>query len=115
MRINKRTDYEKISRRSIQRDFSHNYIRQERKPQNEIQEHPDGNKKYRITAINTSCQYAKYARFMVGKLVICVESQGSGTTGWYQFVFDEDRVKLNSAAQWSDNKNRYFLESPKLK
>ena len=114
MRINKRPDYERTIRRSMQRDF--NKIPQERNIHNDIQEQPYSNKQYRISAINTSCQYAKYARYLVNKLVRCVESKGDGcTTGWYEFCFDDDRLKLNSAAQWSDNKKRYYLERPKLK
>lgn len=117
MRVNKRkTDYGEVARRSVQRDFQQRPNRPEKNPKPEIQEAPTAGKESRILSINPSCQYAKLARFWVGKLVRCVESRGAGTTtGWYEFVFDDDRLALNAAAEWSDAKQRYFLERPKFK
>lgn len=116
MRVNKRkADYGDIVRRSIKKDFQ-----QQKKPEQkgmpEIQEPPKSGERKRIIFINQTCEYAKYARFFVGRLVQCVESRGQGTTtGWYEFVHDDDRMALNAAAMWSDNKRRYFLERPKFK
>lgn len=121
MRVKKHTpDYGAISRRSIAKDFypERIYIRQEKSPENEnkakITPRQDGE---RISSINPACQYAKYARYLVGKLVKLVSEPkpGGNTTGWYEFVYDEDREALNTAAGWSDKKKQYFLEKPKFK
>lgn len=122
MRIGKKIkpDYEAISRRSIAKDFypERIHIRQDKSPENEkkpkITPRQDGE---RITSINPICEYAKYARFFVGKLVKLVSDPkpGGNTTGWYEFIFDEDRKALNAAAGWSDLKKRYYLEKPKFK
>ena len=71
----------------------------------------------RVSNINPICEYAKYARYFVGKLVRLINKKGAGgsTTGWYEFVHDEDRIALNQAAGWSDNKRMYLLERPKFK
>lgn len=125
MRI-KKTDYEAISRRSIKRDFypERIYLNKRETPENEKSVEitipktaPAKDKTYRITNINPACQYAKYARFFVGKLVRLIRQTGIGdsTTGWYQFVFDQDREALNKEAGWSENKKEYLLERPKFK
>lgn len=71
----------------------------------------------RVSSINPACMYAKYSRFFVGKLVRLVSRKGIGdsTTGYYEFVHDEDRKALNEAAGWSDNKKQYLLERPKFR
>lgn len=128
MRVNKKTDFEAISRRSIKRDFfpEQIYIRKKKTPEKgkehkirkkpEPMEAQDG-KTYRIQLISTQCQYSKLAKFFVGKLVRLTRKTGIGdsTTGWYEFVHDMDRQALNQAAGWSDNKKEYLLERPKLK
>lgn len=72
----------------------------------------------RIKSINTNCQYIKFARYIVGRLMRLRQKtsgiQGS-MTGWYEFVHDDDRKALNQAAGWSDAKNLYLLENPKVK
>lgn len=121
----RKTDFEAISRRSIAKDFyaeriylKHNKVPEKGKsceinilPKTEV-----GDIK-RIISINQICQYSKYAKYFVGKQVILVEKKGinDSTTGWYEFVHDEDRKALNQAAGWSDNKKRYLLERPKFK
>lgn len=125
MRNNRRIDYEDISRRSISRDFYPEkiYIRQKKMPQNgnstKITTFTESEKGgvYRVISVNPSCEYAKFARYIVGKLVRLVNKTGVGnsTTGWYEFVIDDDRVCLNEAAGWSNNKKMYLLERPKLK
>lgn len=120
----RKTDFEAISRRSIKRDFFSEriYIQGKKMPENEKTQKititsPDGGETKRISTINQACMYAKYARFFVGKLVRLVSKKGVGdsTTGYYEFVHDEDRKALNQAAGWSDNKKQYLLERPKFK
>ena len=130
MRVNKKPDYGAISKRSIKRDFYSEEIHIQKKKIPEKrnlpkitetekakkqEESPDN--PCRVASINPNCQYAKLARFFVGKLVRQVTKTGIGdsTTGWYEFVHDEDRKALNEAAGWSDRKNRYLLERPKFK
>lgn len=119
-----KTDFESISRRSIKRDFfpERIYIQEKKMPQNGNLKKititsPDEGETKRISTINQACMYAKYARFFVGKLVRLVLKKGVGdsTTGYYEFVHDEDRKALNQAAGWSDNKKQYLLETPKFK
>lgn len=123
----KKTDFEAISRRSIKRDFYSEriYIKGKKVHQNENIEKINVRKEVnveegasmRVSNINPICEYAKYARYFVGKLIRLVNKKGTGdsTTGWYEFVHDEDRVALNQAAGWSDNKKMYLLERPKFK
>lgn len=126
MRVKNRIDYEAISRRSIKRDFypERIYLNQRKTPENGnsrgIRAQPDNGNEgnvYRIASVNMICEYAKYSRFFTGKLVRLIRSKGIGdsTTGWYEFIHDEDRVAINQAAGWSDNKREYLLERPKLK
>lgn len=117
----KKPDYDAISRRSIAKDFHPDrmYVNQRKTPParnfNEITDAPENNYK-RIASISPVCEYAKYARFFVGRLVRLVESTSTmSTTGWYEFARDADRQALNTAAGWSDNKKRYLLERPKFR
>lgn len=120
---NRRPDYEAISRRSIAKDFYPDrlYLGQKKVPEKrnlpEITLPKEAGRVYRVININPACEYARYARFIVGKLFRLVETKGVGdsTTGWYEFVNDEERAALNKAAGWSNNKDRYFFERPKLK
>lgn len=122
--VKRKTDFEAISRRSIKRDFFSEriHIQGKKMPENEKTQKititsPDEGEIKRISTINQACMYAKYARFFVGKLVRLVLKKGVGdsTTGYYEFVHDEDRKALNQAAGWSDNKKQYLLERPKFK
>lgn len=115
MRVKGKTDYSAISRQSVQKDFQKQRIHPERNKSPQIKDIAKI-KDPRIAEINEGCQYAKFARFLVGKAVKCVESKGEHTTsGWYKFIFDDDRKALNRAAGWSDNKKIYLLERPKLR
>lgn len=124
----RKPDYEVISRRSVAKDFYPERIHiihkkvPEKRNSREInipkqQEQPEEGQSKRISTINPICMYSKYARFFVGKLVRLISKKGEGdsTTGWYEFVHDEDRKALNEAAGWSDNKKMYLLERPKFK
>lgn len=82
----------------------------------QIEKKPKINQDLRIIHISENCSYAQYARFVVGKLVRLIEPKGNNTTsGWYEFVFDDDRRALNAAAGWSDSKKMYLFERPKFK
>lgn len=95
-----RSDYRASAIASVKRDFV-------KKPKK-----PDG---LRVQALGQWCAYQQYARFIVGKLVKRIDAPNlEGTTGWYKFVYDEDRKALNAAAGWSDAKCEYFFENPKF-
>ena len=122
----KKPDFEAISRRSIKRDFypERIYLDKRKTPENENSVEitmpkpaPAEGRAFRITNINPVCEYAKYARFFVGRLVRLKRKTGVGdsTTGWYEFLHEKDRAALNQAAGWSDKKKEYLLERPKLK
>lgn len=121
----KKPDFEAISRRSIKRDFypERIYLEKRKTPENAnsveitIEKQIVEGKTFRITNINPICEYAKYARFFVGRLVRLKRKTGVGnsTTGWYEFLHEKDRLALNQAAGWSDRKKEYLLEKPKIK
>jgi hypothetical protein len=124
MRTKKKVDYGSISRRSVRQDFYPEkiHVPKEKAPQKRNFPEISGRvnpaeKPFRIQSITPVCQYEKFSRFFVGKLVQLAVKTGVGdsTTGWYEFVFEDDRKALNEAAGWSDNKRKYLLERPKLK
>lgn len=123
-----RTDFEAISRRSVKRDFYMEQInvRHKKVPENEYSRKitlpkepkvPQEGEELRVSHISEQCMYCKYARYFIGKQLRLNRKTGpfDSTTGWYSFVYDEDRKALNSAAGWSDNKKEYLLERPKFK
>lgn len=122
----RKPDFEAISRRSVAKDFYPEQIHifhkkvPEKRNLREInipKQEPEEGESKRVASINPICEYSKFARFFVGKLVRLISKKGVGdsTTGWYEFVHDEDRKALNEAAGWSDNKKMYLLERPKFK
>jgi len=66
----------------------------------------------RVKSISPRCEYARYARFFVGRKVEKVRGNPDTSTGWYRFIFDDDRKAINKAAGWSDLKTEYLLEKP---
>lgn len=117
MRTKKRTpDFGAISRSSIKKDFQsvQRYPAEEKRPQ--IEELPKINAERRIIHISEVSGYAKFARYIVGKLVRLKEKANVGGNSWYcEFVYDDDRKALNMAAGWSDNKKLYLLDGIKFK
>ncbi len=117
MRTKKRTpDFGAISKRSIKRDFQRvqTYPTEQKSPQ--IEELPKINAERRIIHISETSGYAKFARFIVGKLVRLKEKANLGGNSWYcEFVHDDDRKALNMAAGWSDNKRQYLFDGIKFK
>ena len=102
-------DYNELIRKSIRKDFNKaNFKRNGRVPKTP---HPVNTK--RIVSINENCEYYKYRKFFIGKLVRFV-GFGFGTGGWYEFVNDNDRFALNAAAGWSQDKCRFLLTGAKF-
>lgn len=93
MRTKKRQpDYGAISRSSIKKDFQRvqRYPAEEKRPQ--IEELPKINAERRIIHISEVSGYAKFARYIVGKLVRLKEKANVGGNSWYcEFVHDDDR------------------------
>lgn len=117
MRIKKRTtDFGAISRSSVRRDFQRvqRYPAEEKSP--EIENLTKINSECRIIHISETSGYAKYARYIVGKLVRLKEKADLGGNSWYcEFVHDDDRKALNTAAGWSDSKRQYLFDGIKFK
>ena len=113
MRV-KKTDFRAISRRSIQRDF----IRREscyspnKVPQRENL--PQVNEIRRIIFVGENSGYYGFRFYLIGKLVRIVEHI-SISEFYCEFVHDNDRVALNIAAGWSDNKKKYLFDCVKFK
>lgn len=116
MRVKKRQiDFRAISMRSMQKDFQNTNVYQRRVKVPEIEGKAQINEHVRIKHISESSSYAKYARYIVGRAVKLKSKSSIGSSSWYcEFVFDEDRKKLNAAAGWSDNKNEYLFDGIKF-
>ena len=116
MRTKKREpDYGAISRRSMQKDFTpvHRYPPKEKSPQ--IENSPEINSERRVIFVGENSWYYKYRSFIVGKLFRLV-GRSNNTGGWIcEYIHDEDRRAINSAAGWSNNKTQYLLEGVKFK
>lgn len=102
-------DYLEISRNSIREDFRKaNFQRNGRAPK---KPHPANTK--RIVFVDDRSDYAKFRRELLGKLVrLKSVAQGGGI--WVNFVNDKDRLAVNRAAGWSDNKTDFLLDNVKF-
>lgn len=101
-------DWNELVRRSIRKDFAKaNYKRNTRAPKTP---HPKNTK--RVLAINEQCEYYRFRKYFVGRLVRIVEQAISGV--WVEFVREGDRENLNNAAGWTDYKRRYLLQGAKF-
>lgn len=101
-------DYSEIVRRSIRRDFAKaNFKRNGRVPKTP---HPKDTK--RVVDLNELSGYAKFRRYIVGRLVRIVEKGLNGC--WVEFVRDQDREALNRAAGWTKEKCRFLLDGAKF-
>lgn len=101
-------DYNDLVRRSIRKDFAKaNFKRNGRVPKTP---HPKNTK--RVLAINEQCEYYRFRKYFVGRLVRIVDNAISGV--WVEFVRDADRESLNAAAGWSGNKRKYLLQGVKF-
>lgn len=117
MRTKKRTpDFGAISRSSIKKDFQRVQSTPPRKNARKSKNCQKINAERRIIHISEVSGYAKFARYIVGKLVRLKEKANVGGNSWYcEFVHDDDRKALNMAAGWSDNKKLYLLDGIKFK
>jgi len=101
-------DFNEIVRRSIRRDFSNANF----KRNGHALKTPHLKNTKRVLSLNEQCEYYKYRRFFVGRLVRIVADAISGV--WVEFVRDADRESLNAAAGWSENKRKYLLAGAKF-
>lgn len=112
----KRTDFLTVSRRSVALDFQMSVTNAYGEKRPEIEKEAKINDEKRIIHISDRGEYAKFARFIVGKLVRVLERSDVGGNSFYcSFVHDSDRIALNGAAGWSNNKTRYLFEGVKFK
>lgn len=95
-----KTDYLEESRKSVRRDFERNG-RKPRAP------HPKNTR--RVEELGPGSSYWQYRRLIVGKLVRILRKLESGC--WVEFVNESDRLALNRAAGWTDDKRYYLLDS----
>lgn len=108
--------FSKISKQSIKKDFNKNKIHIKEEPKPERKEEPKENSERRVQQINETSAYAKYSRFIIGKLVRIKSKSTIGSSSYnVEFVFDEDRKALNRAGEWSDMKRDYLLDGVKFK
>lgn len=101
-------DWNEVVRTSIRKDFAKaNFRRQCKAPKTP---HPKNTK--RVLAINEQCEYYPLRSYFIGRLVRIKDKAMSGV--WVEFVSDEDRIRLNNAAGWSNNKCLYLLHGTKF-
>lgn len=112
MRVHRnKTTYAEDAQRSVKRDFKQ-YRARHMRP--EVNEEPCANAQRRIVFVGENSSYYKYRSYIVGKLIRLVEQGSFG--GWRcEFVHDDDRRALNSAAGWSDTKSQYIFDCVKFK
>lgn len=102
-------DFNELVRRSIRKDFAKaNFKRNARVPKTP---HPKHTR--RVVELNETSGYARFRRYIVGRLVRIVESGYNGGY-WVEFVRDADRDALNAAAGWSQDKRRFLLDGVKF-
>ena len=100
-------DYSEIVRRSMRQDFANaNYKRNARIPKT----HRPKDAR-RVVDLTDMSEYARFRRFIVGKLVRIVDQGLNGC--WVEFIRDVDRDALNRAAGWND-KRRFLLDGAKF-
>lgn len=81
----------------------------------EVNQEPEENAERRIIQINERGDYAKFSKYIVGKLVRLKRKSMFGNSWYCEFIFDDDRKALNRAAGWSDNKKEYLFDGLKFK
>ena len=97
-----------IVRRSIKKDFANANFKRIGKAPRPV--HPLNTK--RVVSLNESCEYYRFRKYFVGRLVRIMEKTISGIL--VEFVSGNDRDKLNAAAGWSSNKRLFLLHGPKF-
>lgn len=122
MRIKGNTDrvsksnsrFAEISKQSIKKDFQ-KFQKKPKPAKVKVDQPPEENAERRVSQINESGQYGKYAKFIVGKLVRLKRKSAFGNSWYCEFIFDDDRIALNRAAGWSDKKTEYLFDGLKFK
>ena len=103
-------NYEELIRKSIRKDFKRaNFRRNERTPRSAKQESVR-----RVSGLSDDSGYARFRRFIVGKLVRIVRPGWSPGENWVSFIHEEDRKNLNRAAGYSDAKYEFLIDGIKL-
>lgn len=67
----------------------------------------------KIKSIHDKCYYKKFERYFRSKLMKRVIEK-CGTSGYYSFVNERDKVQANEAMCFSRHKDMYLLEKPEL-
>ena len=98
--------FEDIVRKSIRKDFAGAKFKKPKKP------HAANTK--RIVSVDDRSEYARWRKFLLGKIVHLEYAAMAGAGIWVSFVNDADRKALNRAAGWSDEKTMYLLNGVKF-
>lgn len=115
MRVNKSTSrFAEISKASIKKDFQP-FQKKPVPKRPEVNQEPEENAERRIIYINERGEYARFAKYIVGKLVRLKRKSAFGNSWYCEFIFDDDRKALNRAAGWSDKKTEYLFDGLKFK
>jgi hypothetical protein len=102
-------DYNELVRRSIRKDFAKaNFKRNGRVPKTP---HPKHTR--RVVDLNDASAYKQFRRLIIGRLVRIIEPGYNGGY-WVEFIRDDDRDALNTAAGWSKDKRRFLLDGVKF-
>ena len=113
MRVKKNTDFRAISRRSKQRDIISRESRYSTKKVKQRENLTQVNEILLIILVGENSGYYGFRFYLIGKLVRIVEHI-SISEFYCEFVHDNDRVALNIAAGWSDNKKKYLFDCVKF-
>lgn len=101
--------YGMISKNSIKKDFKDAGLKKQ------IDDPIQQGTQKRVLSISETSSYYKYRYLIVGKLVEIKRDSDIGfNTFVCEFVFEEDRKKLNHAAGWTEKKE-YLFDGIKLK
>lgn len=66
---------------------------------------------FKIKGLHEFCSYYHIRYLFKNKRMKRVTVEGL-TSGYYEFMFDEDREAVNRKEGWSEKKTRYLLERP---
>lgn len=107
--------YGDIARASVKRDMELYRMRKDKERVPNFEDLDKISKDQRVAYISDKSEYAKFAQYIVGKLVKVKERANIGSNSFYcEFVFDADRKALNAAAGWSDSKHLYLFDGIKF-
>lgn len=105
-----KTDWNDLVRKSMRKDFAKaNFKHNGRTPRTP---HPKNTK--RVMAIHERCEYYRFRKYFIGKLVRRIGIPKDNGATWVEFVNENDRAQLNHAAGWSREKRMYLLYNAKF-